>query len=202
MAAERERFASFGATVLGMKPDAAWDDPQLIAALVGDDLAAMRLLYDRHAPWLSARLNRRCNSADAVADVLQDTFMALWKGAERWRGDGEVAAWLWGIAARRLVSRLRGRREALVLPLEEVAAARPAEPSAEERVLLGVEYGDLGTALLRLSPEMRAFVQATVLDGLTTREAARLLGIPENTVKTRLHRAKGHLRQDLVEGLI
>ena len=48
---------------------------------------------------------------------------------------------------------------------------------------------------------MRAVVQATVLDGLTTREAARLLGIPENTVKTRLHRAKAHLRHDLTEGL-
>ena len=86
-----------------------------------------------------------------------------------------------------------------MLPLEEVAAARPAEPSAEERVLLGVEYGDLGTALVRLSPEMRAVVQATVLDGLTTREAARLLGIPANTVKTRLHRAKAQLRRSLAE---
>jgi RNA polymerase sigma-70 factor (ECF subfamily) len=83
-----------------------------------------------------------------------------------------------------------------------VSAARPPEPSAEERVLLGVEYGDLGTALLRLSPEMRAVVQATVLDGLSTRQAARLLGIPANTVKTRLHRAKAHLRQDLAGGLI
>jgi len=187
-----------------VQADAAWEDPELLAALAalaGGDLGAMRLLYDRHAPWLSARLTRRCNSPEAVADVLQDTFLALWKGAERWRGEGEVAAWLWGIAARRLVSRLRGHREALVLPLEEVAEGGPPEPSAEERVLLGVEYGDLGTALLRLSPEMRAVVQATVLDGLTTREAARLLGIPQNTVKTRLHRAKAHLRQELAEGL-
>jgi RNA polymerase sigma factor (sigma-70 family) len=184
-----------------MQADAAREDPELLVAVAGGDLGALRLLYDRHAPWLAARLTRRCNSAEAVADVLQDTFMALWKGAERWRGDGEVAAWLWGIAARRLVSRLRGHREALVLPMEEVAAARPAEPSAEERVLLGVEYGDLGSALQRLSPEMRAVVQATVLDGLTTRETSRLLGVPENTVKTRLHRAKVHLRQDLTEGL-
>ena len=44
-------------------------------------------------------------------------------------------------------------------------------------------------------------VQAVVLDGLTTREAARLLGIPVNTVKTRLHRAKAHLRQNLAEGM-
>jgi RNA polymerase sigma factor (sigma-70 family) len=184
-----------------MQADAARGDPELLAAVAGADLGAMRLLYDRHAPWLSARLTRRCNSPEAVADVLQDTFLALWKGAERWRGDGEVAAWLWGIAARRLVSRLRGRRDALVLPLEDVAAARPPELSAEESVLLGVEYGDLGSALLRLSPDMRAVVQAIVLDGLTTREAARLLGIPENTVKSRLHRAKAHLRQDLAEGM-
>jgi RNA polymerase sigma-70 factor (ECF subfamily) len=47
---------------------------------------------------------------------------------------------------------------------------------------------------------MRAVVQATVLDGLTSREAAQLLGIPQNTVKTRLHRAKAHLRQDLAGG--
>jgi RNA polymerase sigma-70 factor, ECF subfamily len=112
-----------------------------------------------------------------------------------------VAAWLWGIAARRLVSRLRGRREVLLLPLEDVGDARASVPSTEEKVLLGVEYGDLGTALLGLSREMRAVVQATVLDGLSTREAAHLLGIPENTVKTRLHRAKAHLRRDLTEGL-
>jgi RNA polymerase sigma factor (sigma-70 family) len=183
-----------------MQAEAAWEDSDLVAALVEGDLGAMRLLYDRHAPWLSARLTRRCNSPEAVADVLQDTFMALWKGAERWRGDGEVAAWLWGIAARRLVSRLRGHRESLVLPLEESSVAWPSEPSAEEGVLLGVEYGDLGSALGKLSPQMRAVVQATVLDGLSTREAARLLGIPQNTVKTRLHRARAHLRQDLTEG--
>jgi RNA polymerase sigma factor (sigma-70 family) len=196
-----EPFWVTDATAFGMQDDPVRADPELLAAVAGGDLSAMRVLYDRHAPWLSARLTRRCNSPEAVADVLQDTFLALWKGAERWRGDGEVAAWLWGIAIRKLVSRLRGRREALVLPLEEVAAARAPEPSAEDRVLLGPEYGDLGAALRGLSPEMRAVVQATVLDGLTTREAARLLGIPANTVKTRLHRAKAHLRRNLTEGL-
>ena len=197
-----EPFWAFGATDFDLQTDPAWEDSELLTAVAGGDLGALRVLYDRHAPWLSARLTRRCNSPEAVADVLQDTFVALWKGAERWRGDGEVAAWLWGIAIRRLVSRLRGRREVLVLPLEEVVAARAPESSAEDMVLLGVQYGDLGAALQRLSPEMRAVVQATVLDGLTTREAARLLGIPANTAKTRLHRAKAQLRQNLTEGLI
>ncbi|MGW2194947.1 RNA polymerase sigma factor [Streptosporangium sp. NPDC001682] len=69
--------------------------------------------------------------------------------------------------------------------------------SAEEQVLLGIEYGELGQAMGRLSPELRAVVQATVLDGLTTREAGRLLGIPAGTVKTRMMRAKALLREEL-----
>ena len=60
-----------------------------------------------------------------------------------------------------------------------------------------MEYGDLAGALDRLSPELRAVVQATVLDGLTTREAGRLLGIPAGTVKTRMMRAKAQMREAL-----
>ena len=65
---------------------------------------------------------------------------------------------------------------------------------AEELVLRSTEHGDLAGALRRLSPELRAVVQATVLDGLTTREAADLLGIPAGTVKTRMMRARIELR--------
>ena len=87
------------------------------------------------------------------------------------------------------------RQPARRLPL--VDANEPV-PSAEEQVLLGVEHGDLAGALNSLSPELRAVVQATVLDGLTTREAGRLLGIPPGTVKTRMMRAKPLLREALV----
>ena len=69
--------------------------------------------------------------------------------------------------------------------------------SAEDAVLAGVGYGDLGDALGRLSPELMAVVHATILDGLTTREAAQLLGIPTGTVKTRLMRAKQLMREQL-----
>jgi RNA polymerase sigma-70 factor (ECF subfamily) len=60
-----------------------------------------------------------------------------------------------------------------------------------------VQHGDLGGALERLSPELRAVIQATILDGLTTREASTLLGIPAGTVKTRAMRARMLLRQEL-----
>jgi RNA polymerase sigma-70 factor (ECF subfamily) len=170
-------------------------DAELVQRVADGDLAAMRELYDRHAAWLAVRLRRRCNDTDVTADALQDTFVALWKEARRFRGEGEVAAWLWGIAVRRLVSRLRVRKDVLFL----VDVSEPSSPAAEDLVLRGVEYGDVGTALSQLSPDMRAVIQAVVLDGLTTKEAARLLNVPENTVKTRLHRAKGHLRTSLTE---
>lgn len=169
-------------------------DVQLVVEVAERDEGALRDLYERHAPWLSVRLSRRCADPDVVADVLQDTFVAAWHGAARYKGEGEVAAWLWGIAVHRLVSRLRHRRAPLGAALAE---ADSTDISAEERVLLGVAYGDVGTALARISPELQAVLQATVLDGLTTKEAARLLGIPEGTVKTRLVRARARLREEL-----
>ena len=69
--------------------------------------------------------------------------------------------------------------------------------SAEDEVLLGIEHGQLGAALTRLSPELRSAMQATVLDGLTCAEAGRLLGVPAGTVKSRCHRARIELREAL-----
>lgn len=143
-----------------------------------------------------ARLSRRCNDREIVVSVVQDTFLAVWEDARRWRGDGDVGGWLWGIAFRRMVSQLRSRKQVVLMP-EWDAADLGRVPAAEDEVLLGVEYGDLAGGLRRLSPEFRSVVQAVVLDGLTTREAGRLLGVRENTVKTRLHRAKAQLRQSL-----
>lgn len=169
-------------------------DAELLAAVATGERDALAVLYDRHAPWLHVRLARRCADPDLVDDALQDTFVAVWRDAKRWNGGGEVPAWMWGIAVRRLVDRVR-RRPATTWQLP--ADDRETVSSAEEQVLLGVEYGDLAGALGRLSPELRAVVQATVLDGLTTREAGRLLGIPAGTVKTRMMRARAHLREDL-----
>jgi len=94
------------------------------------------------------------------------------------------------------VDALRRRPAPAVLLDDELALG--VTLSAEDQVLLGVEHGDVGAAVARLAPELRAVLQATVLDGLTTKEAGRLLGIPAGTVKTRVMRAKAVLRQELV----
>lgn len=170
----------------------ATTDRDLLVAVRGGDASALRALYDRHAPWLTIRLARRCADPAIVEEVVQDTFLAVWRGAARYRAQGEVAAWIWGIAIRRLIDRLRKHRSA-----SRLVGRTDPEPSAEELVLLGIEHGDLASAMDRLSPELRAVIQATALDGLTTREAAHLLGIPRGTVKTRLMRARRELREAL-----
>jgi len=67
------------------------DDERLLAAVAGGDSTALRELFARHAPWLAARL-RRTLPVDAVEDVLQEAFIAVWKGAARYSGEGAVGA--------------------------------------------------------------------------------------------------------------
>ena len=133
-------------------------DETLLLAVAERDMGAFRTLYERHAGWLAIRLARRCNDRDLVADAIQDTFVAVWQKPQGFRGDGDIAAWLWGIAIRRLVSRLR-TRSSVAAVFEHPEAA----PAAEDQVLLSVEYGDIGQALAlavagdaRLHPGRRA----------------------------------------------
>lgn len=180
-----------------MGPHHASTDAELLAAVADGDPEAFGLLYDLHAPWLLVRLRRRAADPDLADQVVQDTFLVVWRDAGRFGGRGEVGAWIWGIAIRRLLdlqrtaaaqgrlARLLGRRRV------------PDAASAEEQALITFEQRDVVRALNRLAPELQAVLQATVLDGLSTREAAELLGIPAGTVKTRAMRARARLRQEL-----
>ncbi|MEV8596597.1 RNA polymerase sigma factor [Streptomyces sp. NPDC052013] len=178
-------------------------DGELLRAIAADrDRRAFEELYRRYAPWLTARMRSRCADAAIVDDVVQDTFLAVWRGTARYRPEaagasGDAAGWLWRIASRRLIDALRGAGARGRLRQTLARLRHRDEASAEERVLAGVEHGDLAGALVRLSPELRAVLQATVIDGLTTREAAVLLGIPPGTVKTRAMRARRQLREAL-----
>ena len=167
-------------------------DAELLRAMGEGSRQALEELYRRHVGWLTLRLSRRCADRDIVDLAVQDTFVAVWRKPGAFGVRGEVGAWIWGIGVRRLIDQLRRQ------PKRRLAsAADDAVVSAEDEVLLGIEHGALPRAIDSLSPELRLVVQATVLDGLTTREAARLLGIPSGTVKTRMARAKAQMRQAL-----
>jgi RNA polymerase sigma-70 factor (ECF subfamily) len=169
-------------------------DRALLVAIDDGDRRALDELYDRHAPWLLLRLRRRCVDDGLVEEVVQDTFVRAWRKADSYRGDGDVGAWLWSIAVRRLIDLLRKR---VPTPIADISPTPAHGLSVEEQVLLDVEHGDLGAAINGLSPELRVVVQAVLVDGLTTREAARFLRIPAGTVKTRMMRAKPLLRERL-----
>lgn len=173
-------------------------DAELLAAVSRGDEAALRALFDRHSPWLLVRLRRRSSDPDLAAEAVQDTFLAVWRHPSGFRGDGEIGAWLWGIAIRQLVSRLRKRAAPLPVAEQLLSALSPTVRSAEDELLLAAEHGDVGRALGTLSPELHEVLRATALDGLSTREAAQLLGLPQGTVKTRLRAAKRQLREQLV----
>jgi len=167
-------------------------DVELLALVADGDRGALQVLHERHAGWLLLRLRRRSSDEQAVEEAMQDTFVTVWQKAGTFAGQGDPGAWIWGIAIRRLMGILRPRKSLL-------ERLRPDEPtlSAEDQVLVGLEHGQVGAALDQLSPELRAVLQLTVLDGLTTKEAGRLLGIPTGTVKTRAQRARVQLREAL-----
>lgn len=168
------------------------EDHALIARVVDGDRVALEMLYRRHAVWVTARLGQRCADPDLVDLAVQDTFLAVWRSARKFRGDGDVGAWIWGIAIRRLIDQLRRRRPAPVDPTTIRQADRRTEADLD-----AVGDGDAQVALDHLEPDLRAVMVATAIDGLTTRETARLLDIPQGTVKTRLMRARRQLREEL-----
>jgi RNA polymerase sigma-70 factor (ECF subfamily) len=93
------------------------DDEHLIAAVAAGDDRALRELFDRYAPLLATRL-RRLLPAATVEDVLQETFIAAWRGARTYSAQGELGAWLWGVSRRQAALWLRrhGRPEPLWTP--------------------------------------------------------------------------------------
>ena len=183
-----------------MQPPSDLSDTGLLARVAVRDETALRELVDRHSPWLLLRLLRKTPDRDLAHEALHDTFVAVWHRPDAFRGDGDVGAWLWGIAVRQLIDRLRRRAQPTPVTTQALSALSPTVRSAEDEVLVAVEHGPVGDALRALSPELRQALQATVVDGLTTREAAQLLGIPEGTVKSRTRLARAQLRERLVGG--
>jgi ABC-2 type transport system ATP-binding protein len=179
----------------------AMDDDALIAAVARGDDVALRELFQRNAPWLAGRLRGVLPAAD-VEDVLQETFLAVWRGAGGYR-PGSAGGWLWGIARRQAALWLR-RRGPEGLPLAALAghggqgAGDPAEAA--------LSRAELAEAVRALGPEGSAAQEVwrlMHLEDRTVTEVAGLMGVPKGTVKSRAHRVRqlrrrlGYLPQSL-----
>lgn len=169
------------------------EDHALLARVVTGDRVALEMLYRRHAGWLTLRLQSRSGDPELTDLAVQDTFVAVWKNARKFRGDGDVGAWIWGIGIRRLIDQRRKRRPVPV----EMSDDEHHDPASSESIVVDALPGPATAALDDLEPDLRTVMILTAVDGLTTREAARLLGIPQGTVKTRLMRARRQLERML-----
>jgi len=164
------------------------DDDELITRLAGGDDRALRELFSRHAPVLAARLRTVLPSSD-VEDVLQETFLAAWKGAGSYRPEARAGGWLWGIARRQAALLLR-RRGPAAAPLPDLLAfADPAETV--------VAQARLASAVATLGPAEHEVWHLVYVEDRPLAEVAQLTGVPEGTVKSRAHRARRLLRAAL-----
>ena len=167
------------------------DDDELIVALTAGDDAALRELFMRHAPWLAARLRAALPPPD-VEDVLQETFLAVWRGAGAYRPQGTPEAWMWVIARNQAALLLR-RRGPVAESLPEVPQAG-LDPAEAAQVRTGI------AAALDGLPGLEGDVlRLMYVEDRPVAEVAALLGVPAGTVKSRAHRARRLLRLALGE---
>lgn len=171
-------------------------DDELIALIAAGDDSALRALFSRHAPWLATRLRAVLPAAD-VEDVLQETFIAVWRGAAGYRPDGAAGGWLWGIARRQAALLLR-RRGPAVAVLQ--AQAAPAQGDAGDPADAVLARADLDRAMAALGPPggtEREVWRLLYVEDRPVAEVAELTGVPPGTVKSRAHRARQRLRAAL-----
>ena len=165
-------------------------DPQIIHAARSGDTAAFEQLVRRYQAdvWrLSLHLLRDETLAD---DVTQDAFVRAFRFLKRYRGDSKFSTWLFSIARNCAMDELRraGRRKKMALRLDAERQPLPADVS------LGFEIRD---AMAALPQELREAMVLIDVFGLAYRDAARVLGVPERTVKSRVHRARESVAQIL-----
>ena len=180
------------------------EDAELLRRVNTQDRRALEVLYQRHAGWLQIRLERRCGDPDLADLALQDTFISVWRNSSKWRGDGEVAAWMWGIAIRRLVDHQRkaGRRPSSVSlqhgsMQESKVQSQDPSLSPEYTVVAAAVTAEVTAALAELPQDLSDVMIATTVDGLTNAQAAVLLAIPVGTLKTRARKARKLLAHSL-----
>jgi len=167
-------------------------DDVVVEACAAGERAARGMLFERYVDAVYRFVARmRSSDRDAIEDLVQQTFLAAFRSAARYRRGGNVRAWLLGIAAN--TTRDYARREIRrKRALEVVAELPPARTlGADDRHVLG----KLADAIGELPHDLRAAFVLVDLEGERGHEAATALGIPEGTLWRRVFHARKRLRE-------
>jgi RNA polymerase sigma factor (sigma-70 family) len=175
-------------------------DGEILAAIANGNLEALGQLFDRHAHGVRSFLGRMGVVASDADDLVQATFLEVVRAAARFDPRLPARNWLLGIANAMLRRHRRSLRRAAVRIVVAAGLAPATLPPTPAELFDGDETTRrLDRAFARLSPKKReAFVLVT-LEGLSGDEAAEALGVPVNTIWTRLHHARSELRAALAE---
>ena len=167
-------------------------DTELLKGIAAGDASALHALYAEYGQRLYAYAVRLTNDPLLADDVLQESLVAVWKGAGRFRGRGRVIAWLLGIVHNQACLALRRKSS---LSLDESNQDLPSlEPLPDEQYSRHEQRRLVRDGLERLSLEHRTVLELVFYQGLSLKEVAEVCAIPVGTVKSRLSHAKAQLR--------
>jgi RNA polymerase sigma-70 factor, ECF subfamily len=154
--------------------------------------------YDAYGGTAYALATRLLGSGSEAEDVVQESFLALWRQADRLQASRGVRSYLLTIVHNRAVDRVRSRSRRPTVELNEDAPFRADEAEEPEaQVTLASERERVRAALTNLSEDQRRCIELTYFAGLTINQAAERLDIPPGTVKSRLRLALGHLKRTM-----
>ncbi len=173
-------------------------DRELLARVAQGDVAALRELYDQHAPRAMAIAFRILRRAEEAEDIVQETFLEVWRRASQFDpGRGGAVAWVVTIARSRAIDRLRAT--ATVDRTMEGAATSPdlllpvEFPSPTAEVERRRDQTRVAHALSALPPEQRKTIELAYFEGLSQSEIASRTSSPLGTVKMRVKLALAKL---------
>jgi RNA polymerase sigma-70 factor, ECF subfamily len=167
-------------------------DEALIGRIARGDRLAMQVLFARHHVRIYRFVLRLLRDEMAAEDVIGDVFLDVWRQASRFEGRSAVSTWLIAIARFKALSLLRKRRDDGL----DTETAESIEDAADdpERAVTKQDKGEkLRKCLAGLSPEHREIIDLVYYHEKSVEEVARIVGIPENTVKTRMFYARKKL---------
>jgi RNA polymerase sigma-70 factor (ECF subfamily) len=185
---------------------AAATDAELVARAQAKDFAAFEELLDRYEDKVFRLAYRFVRNETEAQEILQDTFLSIWRKLDTFKGDAQFSSWLYRVAANAALMRLRAQRRHPEISTEELPvgyldnngqlpavgenwARRPDDQLQSE------ELRDHIQRAVDALPELyRTVFLIRDVEGLSTEETAEVLGISIPTVKTRLHRARIALR--------
>jgi RNA polymerase sigma-70 factor (ECF subfamily) len=173
-------------------------DAEVLDRIGRGDQDAMARFYRDHGRVVLSQVLLVTGERVLAEEIVQDTMLAVWRGAGSFRGESSARSWVLGIARRQTRDRLRGRRLRLVD--ETILAARPVpDPGPETTALDRAELAEVMTAIRELAAPHREVLGLVFGSGLSLPEAAGVLEIPLGTVKSRLTAARTALTRLLQE---